>query len=136
MPRTEYRVLIRHPAQGEFEAFDEDVPVRSRGNPHVPGDFEDAKRVKRQMIEIGIRRNIPGEVSIQSREIPDFRDCEHPFTGEEIRPDQKAKNASESIRWYQVLTRSCDPVMLRGRMKALGQLNETNDPKVREEPMP
>ena len=60
----------------------------------------------------------------------------HPFTGEIVSFEQKRKNGSETIRHYQILTRSSDPVMLRGRMKARGELDETNDPQLRDTPLP
>lgn len=60
----------------------------------------------------------------------------NPLTGEFVSDDKKRENGSETIRWYQVLTQSCDPVFLRGRMEARGELNEDNDPKIRREPKP
>lgn len=52
----------------------------------------------------------------------------HPFTGEVVSTEKRLANASESIRWYQILTASSDPVMLRNRMMSMGLLTDDNDP--------
>jgi len=53
-----------------------------------------------------------------------------------IEAENQSANKSETIRWYQVLTRTSDPVMLRNRLAAADALSLDNDPKQRREPKP
>lgn len=71
------------------------------------------------------------------RDVSDAREVPtHPFTGKPVSAAQRESNGKEAIKWYQILTRTSDPVMLRGRMEARGLLSADNDPHLRDEPKP